>query len=307
MPDPMSTVFVKIAPVLLTFALGVLLRRGGIFNKSNADLFLKLFFYVAAPALFLRAVPSLDLSIDLIAIPLSAVAIDFSIYGLAWLVGKRLDLERHTLGAFIIGAVIMNTGFLYPFALSVYGPEGMAIASLFDFGHASVAFSFIYINACRYGRGNDHTAALLFRKFISAPPLIALFAGLLLNLTNAQLPVVIAEFVNILSGLVTPLMMIPLGIYFEARIYRARPLVTAIILRMIGGFGVGLACTLIFDLQGLVRTMVLLLSAAPTGIMALTFSSMEELDGDMAASIVSYSTMIGLILTPVLIMLLPAG
>ncbi len=303
----MSPVLVKIAPVLLTFALGVLLRRCGIFNKANADLFLKLFFYVAAPALFLRAIPKLELSIELIAIPLSAAAIDFGIYGLAWIVSRRLTLERRTLGAFMIGAVMMNTGFLYPFALSVYGPRGMAIASLFDFGHAIVAFSFIYINACRYGRGNGQSVFFLLRRFVSSPPLVALVVALILNLGKVQLPTVASEFLSILSGLVTPLMMIPLGIYFDARICRAAPLATAVVLRMLGGLGAGLVCTLLFDLHGLQRTMVLLLSSAPSGIMTLTFSSMEGLDGDMAASIVSYSTMIGLFLIPLLIILLPTG
>ena len=303
----MTDIFIKIAPVLLTFALGVLLRRGGIFNKAAADQFLKLFFYVAAPALFLRSVPQLDLSIDLIAIPLSAAIIDLAVYWLAWLAGRRMQLPARTMGAFIIGAVIINTGFLYPFALSVYGPQGMAIASLFDFGHASVVFSFVYINACRYGRGNNQGAAVLFKKFISSPPLLALIFALILNIYDLELPQVATQFVHILSGLVTPLMMIPLGIYFETRIHRPTQLISAIALRMMGGFILGLICVTVFDLQGLVRTMVLLLSSAPAGILTLTYASMEELDSDLAAGVVSYSTMIGLVLIPLLITILPAS
>ena len=48
----MSAVFLKISPVLLAFALGLLLRRTGIFSKVATDQFLRLFYYVAAPALF---------------------------------------------------------------------------------------------------------------------------------------------------------------------------------------------------------------------------------------------------------------
>ena len=301
----MSAIFIKIAPVLLTFALGVLLRRTGIFNKAAADQFLKLFFYVAAPALFLRSVPHLDLSLELIAIPVSAALIDFGVYWLAWMIGRRMQLPTKTLGAFIIGAVIMNTGFLYPFALSVYGPQGMAIASLFDFGHASVVFSFVYINACRYGHGNDQSIAVLAKKFVSSPPLIALVVALLLNIYQLELPHVVGQFIDILSGLVTPLMMIPLGIYFETRIERPKQIISAIILRILGGLTIGLVCILVFDLQGLVRTMVLLLSSAPAGILTLTYASMEDLDGDLAAAVVSYSTMIGLVLIPLLIILCP--
>ena len=301
----MSAIFIKIAPVLLTFALGVLLRRTGIFNKAAADQFLKLFFYVAAPALFLRSVPHLDLSLELIAIPVSAALIDFGVYWLAWIIGRRMQLPSKTLGAFIIGAVIMNTGFLYPFALSVYGPQGMAIASLFDFGHASVVFSFVYINACRYGHGNDQSVAVLAKKFVSSPPLIALVVALLLNIYQLELPHVVGQFIDILSGLVTPLMMIPLGIYFETRIQHPKQVISAIILRILGGLTIGLVCILVFDLQGLVRTMVLLLSSAPAGILTLTYASMEDLDGDLAAAVVSYSTMIGLVLIPLLIILCP--
>lgn len=302
----MSAVLVKIAPVLLTFALGALLRRAGIFSKADADQFLKLFFYVVAPALFLRAVPHLDLSIHLIAIPLSGAFIDFAVYWLAWLAGKRLNLPRKTFGAFIIGTVIMNTGVLYPFIIPIYGPEGVAIASLFDFGHASVVFSFVYINACRYGRGNNQSVGTLFKKFISSPPLLAIIFGLMLNICSWELPYVAEEFIEILCGLVTPVMMIPLGIYFETQIPQPKLLLSSIVLRTVGGLCLGLLCVTVFDLHGLVRTVIILLSAAPSGILTLTYASMEDLDGELAASIVSYSTMIGLILIPLLITILPS-
>jgi predicted permease len=75
---------------------------------------------------------------------------------------------------------------------------------------------------------------------------------------------------------------------------------------MLGGLTIGLICVTVFDLHGLVRTMVILLSSAPSGILTLTYAAMEDLDGDLAAGIVSYSTMIGLLLIPLLMTFLPA-
>ena len=301
----MSVVLFKIVPVVLTFLLGFLLRRVGLFNKSNADLFIKLFFHVAMPALILLSVPRLELSLKVVTLPLMAALINLSTCGIAYAVGRRFHLDRPAFGVFVIGSMVMNTGFTFPFILSAYGPEGMAFAALFDFGNAAVVLSFGYYLACRYGGDGNQGSMALLRKFLASSPLIALVVAVVFNLAGVHVPEVGIEFLKILGGMTTPLMMLSLGIYFDTRIFRTGPLSAVIALRMLLGLLLGSLCVVLFDLHGLVKVVVLILSSAPAGMMTLTYSTMENLDKDFAASVVSYSTLIGLFLVPLFIILIP--
>jgi len=59
----METICVNILPLREIFFLGVALRECGVFEQSGPQRLLKLFFYVALPALILLSVSNLQLSV----------------------------------------------------------------------------------------------------------------------------------------------------------------------------------------------------------------------------------------------------
>ncbi len=292
----------NVLPLILIFALGVLLRRFGVFDRSDAHRLLKLFFYVSLPALILRSVPALRLNAGLILLPVCAALIVFATYLLAYPAGKKWRLQRPTLGTFLVGSMVMNGGFAFPFILSAYGEAEMALATLFDFGGGAVVFTFVYYLACRYGnegRGGLH----LLRKFLCSPPLLALCLALALNLSGLQLPQTANIFLQQLAYLTTPVVLLALGLSFNHRVVHLGPLLTAVTIRMLAGLLFGVAFAELFQLQGLARTLTLVMSAAPSGVNTLVFSSLEQLDTEFAASIVSYATLFGIFWLPLLIYL----
>lgn len=291
-----------VLPLILIFLLGVLLKQLRVFEQGDAHRLLKLFFYVSLPALILRSIPGLEMSGALILLPITAASIIFSSYPIAWLAGKMWRLPRPTCGVFLLGAMIMNGGFAFPFVLSAYGEPGMALATLFDFGGGLVVFTFVYYQACRYGC--DGRAGLqLLRKFLCSPPLLALSLAILLNLCNVGLPQAANLFLQQLAYLTTPVVLLALGISFNHRLVQRGPLLTALAIRLLGGALLGFAFAELFRLQGLPRTLTLVMSAAPSGVNTLVFSSLEQLDTEFAASIVSYATLLGMVWLPLLIYL----
>jgi len=72
---------------------------------------------------------------------------------------------------------------------------------------------------------------------------------------------------------------------------------------MLGGLLLGFFCAELFQMRGLPRTLTLLMSAAPSGVNTLVFSSLESLDMEFAACVVSYATLLGMFLLPLLIYL----
>lgn len=299
----MNEALIKIIPVILVFVLGYFLKKINLLKKEDGDLFLKLVFYVTLPALIILSISNIKLALDFIYLPVIAALVILITYFASYLTSKSLRLQNKSLGVFLIGSMIMNVGFTLPFIIAAYGQEGLARISLFDFGNGFLVFTFVYYIACKYGRSKKESKTMI-KKFLLSPPIWALVIALILNLAGLKTPVVAENFLQIIGDLTTPLIMLSLGIYFTPKIVKFLPLSLAMIIRMLFGLFLGLVFVKLFDLEGLTRVIVLLGSAAPVGYNTLTFSSLEDLDKEFAASLVSFSVLIGIIFIPALIFVL---
>lgn len=299
----MNEILLKIIPIILIFILGYILKGIKLFKKEDGTLFLKVVFYIAQPALIILSITNIKLVLDFIYLPLIAVLVIIITFILSFFIGKLLQLKQTTLGVFLIGSMIMNIGFTLPFIIAAYGEEGIARISLFDFGNALLVFTFVYYFACKYG-SNEKNSAGMVKKFILSPPIWALIIAIILNLTSLQLPNSINNFLQIIANLTIPLIMLSLGIYFTPKLINPIPLSLVIIIRMFFGLLLGFFFVKLFNLDGLTRLIVLIGSAAPVGYNTLTFSSLENLDTEFAASLVSIAILIGIIFLPILIYIL---
>ncbi|MBT6994389.1 MAG: AEC family transporter [Candidatus Cloacimonetes bacterium] len=294
--------FTKITPIILIFILGVFLRKIRIFGKENAELLLKLVFYVTLPALTFISVSKIQLTPNLFFLPLIAVAVVFIVYGISFMIGKKMNLLPPTLGTFLVGSMIMNTGFSYPFLEAAYGKTGLATSLIFDLGNSFLIFTFIYFIAVKYGSNSGKKIQL--KKFLLLPPIWGLVFGITFNLLKIPLPMFVNNFLNQIGMPTALLIMLSLGIYFSPKICNIRKICLVIFLRMGIGLILGILFTLILKLDGLNAVIVIICSAAPVGYNTLVFSSMEKLDKDFAASLVSFSILIGIFWLPALILLL---
>lgn len=299
----MFEVALKVTPVVMLFALGFILKKMHLLKKEDGDLFLKVVFYVALPAFILLSITKSNLSLDFIYLPISAVLIIISTFVVSFFAGKALRLPQTTFGVFLIGSMIMNVGFILPFVVAVHGEEGLTRLSLFDFGNGFLVFTFVYYFACKYGNGAKNSRSMV-KKFILSPPIWALLIALLLNINCMRLPEFIDTFLQSVGAMTNPLIMLALGVYFSPKIVQLIPLSSVVLIRMICGLLLGFFFTMIFDLDGLSRVVVLLGSSAPVGYNTLTFSSLENLDKEFAASLVSVSIGLGIVFLPALIFIL---
>jgi predicted permease len=299
----MTEVFLKLSPIVLTYALGIVLRRAGVFRKNDAEIMLKLVFYVALPALIVLSVSRVEITPRLAAIPVVGAVIVVSTLGLAHIVGRGFALERKTFGVTIIGSMIMNTSFIFPFVLVAYGEEGFAEAVIFDVGNALLVMTLVYYLACRYGDEESGSRGAL-RRVASSPPLWALAAGLALNAADVTIDSRITSFLTLTGSMLIPLVMLALGVHFSPRIARWPLVVAVLATRSGGGLAVALLLSWILGLEGLSRAVVLVCGAAPVGFNTLVFASMTGLDVDLAAELLSISILLGVIFVPILMMVL---
>ena len=293
----MNSVVGNILPVILVFLLGYLLKTLGVLTKKDGDSLLTVFFNVSLPALIFLSVAQMKFSFALLWLPVIAVLVIVITFLVCYCCGRWLNLGRPSFGTFMVGSLIMNTSFIIPFLVATRGEESLAQASLFDFGNTALVFTFIYFLACRYG-GNSHGPTVMIRKLAFCPPLLALIFALVLNLNSVALPPVASQFFKIIGYMTIPLAMLALGIYYSPKPFITKLVFLAVCLRMGVGFLLGLMFSHLFGLKGISREVVLIISSAPSGISTLVFSSMEALDNELAASIVSYSVLAGMFVVP---------
>ena len=295
---------IQIALLVSLFIVGFVARRLRWLQPAHAGHMLKLVVNVGLPALFLADVSRIPLRADLIALPICAVLIIVVTMLVSLAAGRALQLQRPAQGALTICSTSINNGFLFPFVIAAWGQVGFAQLALFDFGNALLQGSLIYAIAAVYGGHGTGFLAIL-RRVLSFPPLWALAAALLINVGGVHLPPLLTTVLGTLGRIILMLVIVALGVLFDARLIRDKSVLTTLALRILLGLALGFLCVWLFDLQGLTRSVVLLGSAAPIGFSAVVIANRESLDRDRAASAASISVLLALVYVPLALWLLP--
>ena len=298
----MNDFLLKILPVVFVFFLGFFLKKIKILKHDDGDLLLKLVFNITLPALVFMAMTSVKLSFQYLFLPLIAAIIILIIYFISFIISNKLKLNRATLGTFVIGSMIMNTGFVLPFIIARYDAEALAVFTIFDLGNMLMIYTFGYFIAMKYGENSNLKIDLT--RFLKLPPIWALLLGITFNLAGWKIGTATTNISNMLGKPTIFLTMLALGCYFQPYVQNIRKIIIVFSLRILGGLFLGVALTALFGLEGVTRSVIIICSSAPVGYNTLVLSSLENLDKDFAASLVSISLILGIIYVPILMLII---
>jgi len=296
----MNPFFIKIIPLILAFGMGLFVRYVRLMNRDDAPVLLRFVLNVSLPAMALNSILRAHLTLDMMYLPLSGIAIVIVMYFVGTLFGRQLKLSRGMMGSFLVGTMIMNTAFSLPFFAAAYGDEGFARGTLFDVGNILMIFTFTYYQAVKYGSHSGKNNGW-WKRFLRLPPLWAMVIGFGMRLVRLEMPDIGINFLQLIGQPTIPLIMIALGLYFHPRLRNLGMAFTAIGIRMVLGLVCGYALATLFGLQGITRAVVIVSSATPIGFNTLIFANLEDLDREFAATIVSLSILIALFYIPLLI------
>jgi len=185
-----------------------------------------------------------------------------------------------------------------PFVIAAFGDAGLTIYTFFDLGNVFLIFSFIYYQAIKYGEYGNSKIPL--KKFLLLPPIWGLVLGTIFNLAGWKINPVAENFLSVIGEPTVFLMLLSLGIYFHPKPKNMKKIIAVLVIRIGLGFFIGLAIVTMFQFSGILRTLIILFCAAPVGYNTLVFSSLEKLDDEFAASIVSVSLLAGILYIPFL-------
>lgn len=289
-------VFLKLIPTFALMGLGYFLKSKRVFDADLGRTLLKFVFLVAAPALTLRSISQLHLDFSLLAIFLLPLVLTTASYLLVKPFEKKIKLGPKQFAVFLMATMAVNSGFTLPFVVSLAGDAGAARVALFNVLNGLMVFGWVYAIAISYGHRENLRKVDILKAVLLTPAFITLIVAFGMNLSGISIPGWLNPTVNILADLTAPLILLALGFILEPRLMFPAQTLQSLAIRMVGGLAIGMLFVQLFGLTGVDRIAVLILSASPVGFNAITFSSLEKLDDQFAASIVSSGLIAGLVL-----------
>ena len=255
--------------------------------------------------MFLILVTS-HLDASLILVPIAGFAIHLILLGLGWAAVRVWGMERPRAGALIVASAVGNTGF---FGLPLIAASGsgfsLPAAVMYDaFATGVITWTSTVAVAAHYGRPHTEprlTVRQVLRHLVN-PPMCALVAGLVVNLTYGDLPPGVERPFEILGAATLPLTMLYAGLMIEvrglAKLWGEMTYTVVVKLGLAALVGVAVAEALRFS--GDVFNTIVIMAAMPTAMMSLAIGARSGLRSDVLAGAVVVTTILATITLPLL-------
>ena len=297
----MTAVIPQLFPVFAGLIVGSLLSRRKIAHRSDGDFLLKICYYVCTPALSFSVMATVKITEQLLVYPLVSFVCFTACSVAGWIAGRRFGLSGVRWPTFLLACMIINSSFLIPFAQALYGAEGVVRVMVFQTFNQFLTFGVAYAVAAHsnpnHDEANGSKRVAVRNKLLLSPPLFGVLAGAAVNGFGFAVPSGLMNAASLFGGATVFVITIATGILFNPVVKDFGLAVKVIVLRLALGAAVGAATIIAFDLTGMDRTLILMLSLSPIGFNVVTFASLENLDSRFAAGTLSISLVLSLVVT----------
>tara|TARA_R110001592_G_scaffold357416_1_gene660611 strand:+ start:188409 stop:189299 length:891 start_codon:yes stop_codon:yes gene_type:complete len=288
--------FSIIAPVFLLASVGAVWARLGYDYPS--EFVARIVMNVGAPCLFVSAMAGADINLDELGMVIAAaLAIMFSMLLIAYPFLRYFGFKVPV--------------YLPPLLFPNNGNIGLSLC-LFTFGEKGLAFGlgiFMLMTVSQFTLGiflvNDSAVGVRARMLELARQPIVYAAGFAVFCvaTGYALPPWANNTVSLMGDITIPLMLVTLGVSL-ARLKVANFPRTVLFssIRLFGGFLLGLMVVYLFQLEGVIRGVVLIQASMPVAVFNYLLAVRYKQSPTETASIVIISTLMAFLLLPVLLL-----
>ncbi|OQX22024.1 MAG: hypothetical protein BWK75_01770 [Candidatus Altiarchaeales archaeon A3] len=300
--------FEAIIIFVLLLGIGQILRRTK-FEDIIRSILYTFIIYIALPALVLAAFLKNPIHFsNFILTSIGFVILLFGIFA-AFFTSKFLNLDKPSIGSFIITSAHANTGFLgYPISFYFFGSTGLFYAVLYDLGIFIGLITVVTFTAGIYGKGRQDKLDILL-NFFKFPPLYAFIFGMLIgNFVNAE--GIIIDVINLFELIGSTSLfftLLYLGMYLDIKkifkFIKISMLSSFIKLVVIPLFALLIICAIEYlniPLNPMEKNIILLQSLMPSGLMTIMLAVHYKLNVDVASGNVIVTTLISFFLLFVL-------
>lgn len=290
-----------ILPIFLVVGVSALVDRR--FSPDPAALS-RLVIYLFTPALALEGLAKTDLNAGE---AVQLIGLSFALSALvalaAWWVARLVRLDQRTESAFVLTAVLINAGnYGIPLNEFAFGTIGEERALVFFIGTVFVSNTLGVFLASR-GAASTRQALL---NVLKVPLPYAALAGLLVNVSGADMPLPVDRAVHLLAQAAIPGMLAILGIQLSrATIKNHVPIVLmASGMRLLVSPLIALGLALLFGLSGLTKDVAIVQAAMPTAVLSGVLAAEFGSDTEFVTATVLVSTLLSTITLTLLLTLI---
>lgn len=278
-----------VLPVFLVAATGFILARS---VKLEGRSLGRVMFYLATPALVFRSLYQTEIdpaSLQKFALVAAVVTILAGVLG--WVVS--FDQTRRRRAAMVLTSAVSNNGNMgIPICFFAFGAPGLALGTIY-YVVSSFLSNTVGVAVASAGRTSIRSA---LGKSLAVPVLYAALGGLGLNLVELELPVPLFRAVDLLANAAIPGMLILLGIQLHAApVLRAQSVILRSgLVRLAFAPVLAWGLTLVLQMEGIERNVLILQAAMPTAVMAAVLSTEFETEPEMVATVIFLTTLLSM-------------
>jgi malate permease and related proteins len=292
---PYSEILRVILPTFITILIGYILGKTIKINMSGV---VDIVFYVGLPALAFVSILSQNIVLmDAAKVWASGLIVTFGCGAIGWLIFK-IKKEKHN-GLYLPISLPNTVNIPFPIISLAYGPAGLLVATLYYIPNILMIYSVgVFISAGKGWRENLKTT-------LKVPTIYAAVLALIFNLTHVTVPELIVQPLDFIGGMVVPTVVLTLGFSLSQVKLTAIPTtLIAATVRLGGGLALGFLAVWLFNLTGVFRSVVILVSAMPSAINTYMITAKYKSEPELVASVVLVTTVVSLVLIPFLLHIL---
>jgi len=279
-----------VAPVFIVALVGLLWARSGAhFDEASVS---RLVLNVGIPCLVFRSLTGLDVPPAELARMAGLAASVMSMFAVGGLIVlKVMKLPAHT--------------FLGPLVFSNSGNIGLPIC-LFAFGEPGLALGMAYFavsSTCHVVLGGPlFSGSFSFRPFFRSPLTWAVIITIGVVASGVTVPTWVARTTTLLGDIAIPLMLLTLGVSLsKMHTESLGRSVTLSLVRLGLGVSAGFLLTMLLDIDGLTRKVLILQASMPVGVLNYLFAQRYGRTPEQVASLVLVSTLLSVVSIPILL------
>jgi malate permease and related proteins len=221
----MNEAILKTVTLILLIAIGAVMKRK-FGSKDKVNGIKEIVLSIALPSTIFIALLKINLDTSLFFIPLLALAFNFILYLASPLILSVFGIEKESSTARTLTLLLPSLApglSCFPFIMEFLGEESLAFAAMGDIGNKIFVLIFLYIIAMNMSikNSNGEKQAMgekiisLLKSLISEPINILMVAGIILLSFGIQydtLPAIVRDVFDKTSALMTPLVLIFIGL-----------------------------------------------------------------------------------------------
>ncbi len=295
---PYSEILRVILPTFIAILIGYVLGKKIKIDMSGV---VDIVFYIGLPALVFVSILSQQIVlIDAAKVWASGLMVTSGCWLIAWLVFK-IKKEKHS-GLYLPISLPNTVNIPFPIISLAYGSAGLLVATLYYIPNVILIYSLgVFISAGKGWREN-------LKTMLKVPTIYAAILALVFNFLHVQVPEMVIRPLEFISGMVVPLVVLTLGYSLsQVKITSLPTTLLASVIRLGGGLVIGFLVAYLFNLTGVFRSVVILVSAMPAAVNTYMIAAKYKNEDDLVASVVFVTTVLSLILIPFLLHILAQG